>query len=1023
MVFWPRYTTSIPCQKFSLGVKTANTTIAEKWAYTGPVKFVINYDFRKITLYFGYTDEEYKAELSFRDFEITDLHPEIQGNQATLTMVLSYPAQFWIKQTGVFSRDRWCRVVDYSPLSLFSREFGFVPARSDLSPACLPLGYWAVYRVYIDLSNSIGRSSFRELLVRGKQCRIVPMGNGIRSKIFDIAPLRTQDSIQNTIADFNMFYVLASFLSEKRIHPESLTSEFLKLYQQEFKTPDQARKALSVLLKDDETRIWDPAKVLMELMKRPYFKSLIKMGKKKSNKKSKTFEIRAVFITPTDIILDLPHHEPTNRILRDYSKYIDRFLSVRFTDEGKRRIQTSTQAGHFMDPVYIRIKKVLNDGFQLGSVHYEFWRIRLRNSSMGDFSKEKEIGGHPMLAYIARIGLDKGSTPGAFIKTNASNVSEHWMISIAKHAARMGQCFSSTQPTANLGENQVEVIPDIERNDYTFSDGVGIISMELAKEVASKMLLPKARVLVINRASKYSDACLNRQIILNLSALGVPDSTFTDMMNERINEINSMVRDPVRCSRFLRQSSCEEGIAQDIANLVDVGLLAAGDPYLLNLLHVMKASKLKELKKRAKILIPDAAHLLGVMDETDTLKEDEVFCHLPTKLTPSILEGEVVIYRSPALHPGDVRKLKAVDCDKLRHLENVVVFSQQGERDVPSMCSGGDLDGDTYTAFSRRIFEEPMVLDKAKPREVPHVTTSHIQSFLVKYIMNDNLGQIANAHMVAADILPRGVRDPKCIRLAKLHSVAVDFPKKGISVDQYEICRPSRYPDYMEKYDKQTYKSEKILGILYRLIDETKFLEYKKELAKGETKYDHRFQMPGMEKYVKGARLMKLQYDQELEALLDQLGLDTEAEFMTGSFVKWYKQNEFRNHFEYRKRRIGFRWGRSRKIWPWQQHAYYVIYHPKERRMATTDYGESYRNKWYLSFAWIAQDLLCRLLETNQANRPTLSNLGEPIPEQGIQRGAEDWSSNSSTDTGSTDISDEDDDTISVTLGVGEADE
>lgn len=56
----------------------------------------------------------------------------------------------------------------------------------------------------------------------------------------------------------------------------------------------------------------------------------------------------------------------------------------------------------------------------------------------------------------------------------------------------------------------------------------------------------------------------------------------------------------------------------------------------------------------------------------------------------------MVVYRNPCFHPGDVRLIKALDKSNLQHLIDVV-FSSKGVRDIPSMCSGGDLDGDDYT--------------------------------------------------------------------------------------------------------------------------------------------------------------------------------------------------------------------------------------------------------------------------------------------------------------------------------------
>ena len=45
-----------------------------------------------------------------------------------------------------------------------------------------------------------------------------------------------------------------------------------------------------------------------------------------------------------------------------------------------------------------------------------------------------------------------------------------------------------------------------------------------------------------------------------------------------------------------------------------------------------------------------------------------------------LIEGDVLVTRNPCHHPGDIRKLKCVYKEELKHLYNVVVFSSKGER-------------------------------------------------------------------------------------------------------------------------------------------------------------------------------------------------------------------------------------------------------------------------------------------------------------------------------------------------------
>ncbi|CAN0496746.1 unnamed protein product [Ectocarpus sp. 8 AP-2014] len=91
-----------------------------------------------------------------------------------------------------------------------------------------------------------------------------------------------------------------------------------------------------------------------------------------------------------------------------------------------------------------------------------------------------------------------------------------------------------------------------------------------------------------------------------------------------------------------------------------------------------------------------------------------------------------------------------------------------------------------------------------------------IADFFLKYIQNDNLGRIANAHLVWADLSPLGARCDKCLQLAALHSKAVDFPKSGVPAVFPDNLKVGSYPDFMCKKDTMTYLSKKLIGRLFR---------------------------------------------------------------------------------------------------------------------------------------------------------------------------------------------------------------
>jgi RNA-dependent RNA polymerase len=139
-----------------------------------------------------------------------------------------------------------------------------------------------------------------------------------------------------------------------------------------------------------------------------------------------------------------------------------------------------------------------------------------------------------------------------------------------------------------------------------------------------------------------------------------------------------------------------------------------------------------------------------------------------------VVEGICLVGRNPSLHPGDLRVVQAVNVPALHHLRNVVVFPQTGERDVPSMCSGGDLDGDDYFIIwdeallpqPREWNCDPMSYAAPAPKALRRpVEVADLKKFFVKYMKNDALPTIAHAHLAQADYLYHSIKDPKCTYL------------------------------------------------------------------------------------------------------------------------------------------------------------------------------------------------------------------------------------------------------------------
>lgn len=166
-----------------------------------------------------------------------------------------------------------------------------------------------------------------------------------------------------------------------------------------------------------------------------------------------------------------------------------------------------------------------------------------------------------------------------------------------------------------------------------------------------------------------------------------------------------------------------------------------------------------------------------------------------------------------------------------------------------------------------------------------------IQQFFLDHMVNDSLGVISNAHVVHADKSLAKARDPKCLELAKLLSIAVDFPKTGVPAVMPTNLRPEEYPDFMEKHEKG-YVSHGVLGKLYRAVrsassEQPSLLLTKERIIRA---FDKRLVAQGYEEYLEEAALLKSEYDSKLVALMNQYGIESEAEVVSGNIASLSRQ-------------------------------------------------------------------------------------------------------------------------------------
>lgn len=278
---------------------------------------------------------------------------------------------------------------------------------------------------------------------------------------------------------------------------------------------------------------------------------------------------------------------------------------------------------------------------------------------------------------------------------------------------------------------------------------------------------------------------LNRQLIKILEDLGVPGETFHSLQEDALEHLRMMTSSAINAAIHLEDHSI--GLAPQLPRLLrsleSLRLPFQADDFLRGSVEMAALISLRELKYRSRIPVEKGVTLYGIMDESGCLEEGEIFCVTDTPTEGrNVITGCVTITRSPALHPGDVQVVRAVNVpvdSPLSELHNCVVFSQKGKRDLPSQLSGGDLDGDLYNIIyhkgllPKRTFS-PADYPRVPPEDIGRPVERHdMYEFFLKFMESDQLGRIATLHQVLADQAPTGTADPSCLILADLHSTAV----------------------------------------------------------------------------------------------------------------------------------------------------------------------------------------------------------------------------------------------------------
>ncbi|EMD38185.1 hypothetical protein CERSUDRAFT_113336 [Gelatoporia subvermispora B] len=618
-----------------------------------------------------------------------------------------------------------------------------------------------------------------------------------------------------------------------------------------------------------------------------------------------------VTFTPTKMVLEGPYVIQSNRVIRRYVGFQDRFIRVDFRDEDRLQYRWAKEVDG-SSLLHDRVGGILRKGFDLAGRRFEF--LAYSTSALREhavwFMNPFE---HPREGLVTAQGIREslGDFSGSKVIKQPS-----------KYAARMAQAFTATDPSVSITRDQWETVPDLGEDPYLYTDGVGTISAELGDMIwdalcaaspdgkrrgvkpsayqirflgfkgvvavderlqGIKMRLRpsmdkfKARAdeeaeakIEIARAFDYPGTCyLNRPLVTVLEDRGVDKSAFMRLQERIKAEIYTASDSLAQAISVLKANSIGNGyklgfILQGLKNIgmglpYEKNVQVLNDSFIDRLLQYAKNYVLRNIKHDARIPIPESYLLVGIADEGPAyeaegcenvyiLPEGHIYACVqhPDDPEPIYLEGNIMVTRSPTVHPGDVQQVTAIGKPPegkicfFRNLKNVVVLPSTGNcggdcpRSLASCLGGGDLDGDLYQVvkYAPLVPLESQLAGSYESAGTHTLdrdsTVDDIIDFIVEYIDSDVLGLLSDRHLMIADQSKYGVNDPSCLELARLCSQAVDYPKNGIPVDKGDAPRtllPYK-PNWKQAEDNDSrptdyYESNRALGELFRNISIT----------------------------------------------------------------------------------------------------------------------------------------------------------------------------------------------------------
>ena len=640
-----------------MGYLTNSQEMTLSWKGPKGCIFRVDVDLRKMYIFFDHIEAmshgddadlpcDIKLELALKDLRLVREVQSTRGHKPALAILL----QLWTPPLISYKAadddvylstqsplpdddDPWIRTIDFTPDKSIGRCLTYIISVSPSEGTAFRkvLEHFRVHRLW--------KSSLEHLTCLWERKQEYQRHD------FFLVP-------KHKLISFNEMFLVNALVHRGVLNVTSLTDEF---YMTVKSNPPLAVYALQQMLTYTHP-VYSGVKRLQQVMERAKRDNV---RQERKGLPPGCMVIRRLIFTPTRAFCLPPEVEKSNRVLRHFHQDSDRFLRVSFVDDDLQKLTSSALTIHvpsfgrtlFLNSkanlrteIYRRVLRILKQGFVLCGWQYSFLAFsgnQLREGSLWFFAGNAH-----------RIRKWMGQFP---------------MGNVAKYAARMGHCFSSTTATLKVGKEERLDLPDIIRNGYTFSDGCGRIAPGFACQVAKMLNLSQvptayqiryagykgvATVWPIEPAlhtgyklglrqsmhkfesrhidlevilwTQFNPGYLNREIITLLSTLQVPNEVFEALQDAQLTRLDALLHDPAVALEVL-MTTCTDDLHSTAVTMLQGGFSPKSETYLYNMLLSIRTYQLEDLVAKARIFVPQGRFLMGCMDETALLQYGQCF--------------------------------------------------------------------------------------------------------------------------------------------------------------------------------------------------------------------------------------------------------------------------------------------------------------------------------------------------------------------------------------------------------------